>query len=101
MHSQDMQVLAALQGWAAEGHRAALVTVAFTRAFSTQAFALLIVLLVVAALAVLAFTRRPGLLLPATADRLHLSLYTVKAHVHNAFGKLDIRSRAQLAQVMH
>ena len=30
MHSQDMQVLAALQGWAAEGHRAALVTVART-----------------------------------------------------------------------
>ena len=36
----------------------------------------------------------------ATADQLHLSLHTVKTHVHNAFGKLDISSRAQLAQVM-
>ena len=30
MDSQDLQVLAALRGWAAEGHRAALVTVACT-----------------------------------------------------------------------
>ena len=30
MDSQDLQVLAALRGWAAEGHRAALVTVART-----------------------------------------------------------------------
>ncbi len=36
----------------------------------------------------------------ATADQLHLSLHTVKTHVHNAFGKLDISSRAQLAQAM-
>jgi DNA-binding CsgD family transcriptional regulator len=32
------------------------------------------------------------------AARLHLSLYTVKNHVHNAFAKLGINSRAQLAQ---
>jgi DNA-binding CsgD family transcriptional regulator len=25
----------------------------------------------------------------------------VKTHVHNAFAKLDINSRAQLAQLMH
>ena len=36
----------------------------------------------------------------AAADQLHLSLHTVKTHVHNAFGKLDISSRAQLAHVM-
>jgi DNA-binding NarL/FixJ family response regulator len=36
----------------------------------------------------------------ATADQLHLSLHTVKTHVHNAFGKLDISSRTQLARVM-
>ena len=37
----------------------------------------------------------------AAADQLHLSLHTVKTHVHNAFGKLGISSRAQLAQAMH
>ena len=37
----------------------------------------------------------------AVADQLHLSLYTVKTHVHNAFGKLGISSRGQLAQAMH
>jgi DNA-binding CsgD family transcriptional regulator len=36
----------------------------------------------------------------ATADHLHLSLHTVKTHVHNAFAKLDISSRGQLAHVM-
>jgi DNA-binding CsgD family transcriptional regulator len=34
------------------------------------------------------------------AAQLHLSLHTVKNHVHNAFAKLDINSRAQLAQLM-
>jgi DNA-binding CsgD family transcriptional regulator len=34
------------------------------------------------------------------AEQLHLSLYTVKTHLHNAFSKLDINSRAQLAQFM-
>jgi DNA-binding CsgD family transcriptional regulator len=33
----------------------------------------------------------------AVADQLHLSLHTVKTHVHNAFAKLGIGSRAQLA----
>jgi DNA-binding CsgD family transcriptional regulator len=33
------------------------------------------------------------------AERLHLSLHTVKSHVHNAFGKLGINSRAQLTQL--
>ena len=37
----------------------------------------------------------------AVADQLHLSLHTVKTHVHNAFGKLGISSRGQLAQAMH
>jgi DNA-binding CsgD family transcriptional regulator len=34
------------------------------------------------------------------ATQLHLSLHTVKTHVHNAFAKLGIASRAQLAQLM-
>jgi DNA-binding CsgD family transcriptional regulator len=34
------------------------------------------------------------------AAQLHLSLHTVKTHVHNAFAKLDINSRAQLARLM-
>ncbi len=34
------------------------------------------------------------------ATQLHLSPHTVKTHVHNAFAKLGITSRAQLAQVM-
>jgi DNA-binding CsgD family transcriptional regulator len=33
------------------------------------------------------------------ADELHLSVHTVKTHVHNAFAKLAISSRAQLAQL--
>lgn len=33
------------------------------------------------------------------ADQLHLSLHTVKTHVHNAFAKLGISSRVQLAQL--
>jgi DNA-binding CsgD family transcriptional regulator len=35
------------------------------------------------------------------ADQLHLSLHTVKTHVHNAFAKLGINSRAQLTQLLH
>jgi DNA-binding CsgD family transcriptional regulator len=34
------------------------------------------------------------------AAQLHLSLHTVKNHVHNAFTKLGINSRTQLAQLM-
>jgi DNA-binding CsgD family transcriptional regulator len=34
------------------------------------------------------------------AAQLHLSLHTVKNHAHNAFAKLGINSRAQLAQLM-
>jgi DNA-binding CsgD family transcriptional regulator len=36
----------------------------------------------------------------AVADRLQLSLHTVKTHVHNAFGKLGISSRGELAHVV-
>jgi len=36
----------------------------------------------------------------AVADQLHLSLHTVKTHVHNAFAKLGISARAQLATSM-
>ena len=36
----------------------------------------------------------------SVATQLHLSLHTVKKHVHNAFAKLGINSRAQLAQLM-
>jgi DNA-binding CsgD family transcriptional regulator len=35
------------------------------------------------------------------ATQLNLSLHTVKNHVHNAFAKLGINSRAQLTQLMH
>src|SRR5262245_44846904 len=34
------------------------------------------------------------------AWQLHLALHTVKNHVHNAFAKLEINSRVQLAQLM-
>jgi DNA-binding CsgD family transcriptional regulator len=34
------------------------------------------------------------------AAQLHLSLHTVKTHVHNAFAKLGINSRTQLARYM-
>jgi DNA-binding CsgD family transcriptional regulator len=34
------------------------------------------------------------------ADQLHLSLYTVKTHVHNTFAKLGISSRAELTQIV-
>jgi DNA-binding CsgD family transcriptional regulator len=36
----------------------------------------------------------------SVASRLHLSVYTVKNHVHNAFAKLGINSRDQLTQLM-
>jgi DNA-binding CsgD family transcriptional regulator len=36
----------------------------------------------------------------SVATQLHLSTHTVKTHVHNAFAKLGITSRAQLAQLM-
>jgi DNA-binding CsgD family transcriptional regulator len=36
----------------------------------------------------------------SVAEQLHLSLHTVKTHVHNAFAKLGINSRAQLTQLM-
>jgi ATP/maltotriose-dependent transcriptional regulator MalT len=36
----------------------------------------------------------------AVAQQLHLSPHTVKTHVRNAFAKLGITSRAQLAQLM-
>ena len=34
------------------------------------------------------------------ATQLHVSLHTVKAHVHNAFAKLGINSRAELSQLV-
>jgi DNA-binding CsgD family transcriptional regulator len=36
----------------------------------------------------------------SVATQLHLSLHTVKTHVHNAFAKLGINSRAQLTRLM-
>jgi DNA-binding CsgD family transcriptional regulator len=36
----------------------------------------------------------------SVAQQLHLSPHTVKTHVHNAFAKLGVTSRAQLAQLM-
>jgi len=36
----------------------------------------------------------------SVATQLHLTLHTVKSHVHNAFAKLGINSRTQLAQLM-
>jgi DNA-binding CsgD family transcriptional regulator len=36
----------------------------------------------------------------AVAEQLHVSLHTVKNHVHNAFAKLGISSRGQLPQLM-
>jgi ATP/maltotriose-dependent transcriptional regulator MalT len=41
-----------------------------------------------------------ALVVSAVAAQLHLSLHTVKNHVHNAFAKLGINSRAQLTQIM-
>src|SRR6476661_11064607 len=35
------------------------------------------------------------------AAQLHLSVHTVKTHVHNAFTKLGINSRAELSKLMH
>jgi len=36
----------------------------------------------------------------SVAEQLHLSPHTVKTHLHNAFGKLGITSRAQLTQLV-
>ena len=36
----------------------------------------------------------------SVAQQLHLSPHTVKTHLHNAFAKLGITSRAQLTQLM-
>jgi DNA-binding CsgD family transcriptional regulator len=36
----------------------------------------------------------------SVAEHLHLSPHTVKTHLHNAFGKLGITSRAQLTQLV-
>ena len=36
----------------------------------------------------------------SVAERLHVTPHTVKAHLHNAFAKLSINSRAQLTQLM-
>ena len=36
----------------------------------------------------------------SVATQLHLSLHTVKTHVHNVFAKLGINSRAELTQLM-
>jgi DNA-binding CsgD family transcriptional regulator len=37
----------------------------------------------------------------SVAEQLNLSPHTVKTHVHNAFAKLGINSRAQLTQLLH
>jgi DNA-binding CsgD family transcriptional regulator len=37
----------------------------------------------------------------SVAEQLNLSPHTVKTHLHNAFAKLGINSRAQLTQRMH
>jgi DNA-binding CsgD family transcriptional regulator len=36
----------------------------------------------------------------SVATQLHVTPHTVKAHLHNAFAKLDINSRAQLTRLM-
>jgi DNA-binding CsgD family transcriptional regulator len=35
------------------------------------------------------------------AQRLHVTPHTVKAHLHKAFAKLGINSRAELSKLMH
>src|SRR6201999_3256412 len=35
----------------------------------------------------------------SVAQRLHVTPHTVKAHLHNAFGKLGINSRAELSKL--
>jgi DNA-binding CsgD family transcriptional regulator len=37
----------------------------------------------------------------SVATQLHLSLHTVKNHVHNVFAKMGINSRAELTRLMH
>jgi DNA-binding CsgD family transcriptional regulator len=41
-----------------------------------------------------------GMTNQSVATQLHLSLHTVKTHVHNAFAKLGINSREQLTRLM-
>ena len=36
----------------------------------------------------------------SVAERLHVTPHTVKAHLHNAFAKLGINSRAELSKLM-
>ena len=36
----------------------------------------------------------------SVAQQLHVTPHTVKAHLHNAFAKLGINSRAQLMELM-
>ena len=36
----------------------------------------------------------------SVAQRLHVTPHTVKAHLHNAFAKLGINSRAELSELM-
>ena len=37
----------------------------------------------------------------SVAQRLHVTPHTVKAHLHNAFAKLGINSRAELSKLVH
>jgi DNA-binding CsgD family transcriptional regulator len=37
----------------------------------------------------------------SVAQQLHVTPHTVKAHLHNAFAKLGINSRAELSKLMH
>ncbi len=37
----------------------------------------------------------------SVAQQLHVTPHTVKTHLHNAFAKLGITTRAQLTRLMH
>jgi DNA-binding CsgD family transcriptional regulator len=37
----------------------------------------------------------------SVAQRLHVTPHTVKTHLHNAFAKLGINSRAELSKLIH
>ncbi|MEZ4827742.1 MAG: LuxR C-terminal-related transcriptional regulator [Bacteroidia bacterium] len=41
---------------------------------------------------------RPGFVQPEIADKLFVSLNTVKTHTSNLFSKLDVRRRTQAVQ---